>query len=305
LLVPPFKPEPPPFLISEGISESEFRKMGAYYWENFETEVRSTKARTVLISSEIFFHLNSLPDFLRRLKGLFESVEVLAYLRNPVSHYPSGVSELMGILTPTERLLPSSWEGGNLLHTLSRLETTQELDGLHLRLFDRESLIGQNAVSDFFAVLSELTGKNLMAPGTEKPLNSALPGTYYAWLFFHSGYYEPAVGLPRRQDLRKHFLMARSVRQLINQNGPEPLSIVGTPFEFLVRRRFGVGWNRICDRYLGGQGKLDESIAENRKDLKSHLDEEHVLFKAWLRSNLDPAWTEYFDELHRKIFIDD
>jgi len=50
---------------------------------------------------------------------------------------------------------------------------------------------------------------------------------------------------------------------------------------------------------------LDESIAENRKDLKSHLDEEHVLFKAWLRSNLDPAWTEYFDELHRKIFIDD
>ena len=305
LLVPPYRSEPPPLLVAAGVSQIEFQNIGTYFWKKFKSEVEETQADTVVVSCELIFHPQFLPHFIRRLKGFFEFVEVIAYLRNPVDHYPSGISELTRILTPVDRLVPSSWEGGNLLETLDSLESTPELDGLHLKLFAPGSLFGQDVVKDFLATLADLTGKPLGASTDSKSLNRALPGSYYAWLFFHSGYYTPSGQATIDGDFVKHLLMAREVARQLNGEGLVPLSIRDTPLDSLIRRRRGGEWNQICDRYLNGIGKLEDPTGECRKVAQDDYGQERAQFVQWLRSYLDQAWTEYFDELHRKIFIDD
>ena len=300
LLMAPFRRQPPPYLTSHGLTLEQYQTIGAQFWRNFESDLIESPAEVVVISSELFFYLPTVPDFIRRLSEHFESIEAIVYLRDPISHYPSAVSTRMRTLTPVKRMVPSEWGGRPVrtLEALQRLSNIPELDGVHLKLFNRERLLERDVVTDFYDVLGNLTNKRLTYSGEPVEKNPALPGGYFAWLLFRSEYYGKVGGEPTPAALRKNRRIVERVCQLDDFRDSRRLSVREGLMSDLLKNQGASAWNEICDRYLGGAEKMDESGSPR---FEVTPDSEFDIFHSWIDSYHDESMIAQIDAIHSSM----
>lgn len=151
-------------------------------WQRLEDDLRTHRPHTTILSSEHFADVRQLDQMLERLRGLFNEIRVIAYIRDPASHYCSLIDQrLRGGFSLHELPAPWHYEAPGHYRVERYLERLGS-ENLAIRPFNRSRMIGNDVVTDFFATLGARFG--LEAPPLEQvPLrNNSLAGASAAWL---------------------------------------------------------------------------------------------------------------------------
>ena len=251
----PFLEKPPPFLTARGMTLAEFQETGERYWRIFNDSLSQQRRATTIVSTETLWHTPRMIDFIDRLQTVFDSVHVVIYLRNPVDHYPSGVSELLKGLHSLDRLVPSKW-GTSPKAVVSRICQTLPEENVDVRPYVLEDSTHSDVVQDFFGVLSGLAGVNLRPAIRRSGVNRSLPGAYFAWLVLESGLYSEGEFRESRQTFLELAHFRRTVDRDPSYRDFSPLKIEGTSMEGAILRYYGQEWNALCDTYFSGSGRI-------------------------------------------------
>ena len=114
----------------------------------------------IIISSEAFLTMEpeEVVEILQFITLDIERIDVIAYVRDPLGMYLSMAQQL---LKASYRFPSPDTYVRALDRMLNNWETYPMINSVTVRLFDRNSLIGENSVSDFSYVLKKLTGFDL------------------------------------------------------------------------------------------------------------------------------------------------
>ncbi|MCI2399679.1 hypothetical protein [Aliiroseovarius subalbicans] len=115
-------------------------------WADALTQIRDTMPALVVMSGEGFFSLGNadrVAQLSARLRDAFDKVSVVAYLRSPAAKYLSEVQQGLKMTGSQAALKPRAYQW-----TLQAF-ADHGPGPLHLHLFDRNTLIGQDVVTDF------------------------------------------------------------------------------------------------------------------------------------------------------------
>ncbi|QDL90980.1 hypothetical protein FDP22_03745 [Paroceanicella profunda] len=162
-------------------THAEVMKWTTDAWADLETSVASSPARVCILSSEQFASLpgERVAEMIGRLRGMFSDIKVVAYARDPVSLYLSGLQQniqggwrLKAIRTPRTftYLLPRQ---------VMKYGACVGTEALVVRNFTRSHLVGGDVVTDFLNVVSGF-GHDLTVP--LRSANEAICGAAVAWL---------------------------------------------------------------------------------------------------------------------------
>ena len=174
--------EPPLFLKARGLNRVEFFRESELYWSEFFSDVTNSSSETTIVSSEMIFACRDVAGLLHRLLAKFERITVICYLRKPLNHYASGVSQNVRNLRPLATLTPSSWWGQDKpKYNLDKVAEIVGPKNLIVRPFDRDLLVGHDIVQDFFHLLFDQLGVTPF-PVESVSANQSLPGAYVAWV---------------------------------------------------------------------------------------------------------------------------
>lgn len=178
-------------------SVAQARAWSEENWALFEAEAKQSDKGYMLISSEHFTHVADKPGFIDRLSANFEDVTLVAYARDPVSIFVSGVDQ--------------SIRGGLLFHELRNMdhfryamtpfrqyEPLVGRDRIVIRSFDRGNMVGGNIVPDFFHVLSRIAGKRIDFTESGGDSNASLCGAASAWLMLSNNFFSVTASDPAK-----------------------------------------------------------------------------------------------------------
>lgn len=169
-----------PVLRQKFASDEEAFNWSEDHWRQLIQLAHSGLYECVVISSEHFFNLSDLNSLHARLSGLAERIDVVAYVRDPVSWYVSRTDQFIrGGLKSKNLQTPSkySYRFKRLTH---RFEQVFGGSSILVRNFDRKNLRDGDVVSDFFGVISDFMGGSVV-PARHYERNVRMPGAATAW----------------------------------------------------------------------------------------------------------------------------
>ena len=165
------------FIMNLGLHKNrELRENTLSEWRNqLYQEVESSAAQTWIISCETL-HSRLLKDSeLVRLKKilspLFDRIDVLVYLREPLSMVTSRLTENAKSAIPVvipEPVANQEFDIADHQATLQRWESAMGPGKLIVRIFESESLVGGNVIYDFMEAC-ELEQENYLIPRYQNP----------------------------------------------------------------------------------------------------------------------------------------
>lgn len=114
----------------------------------------------IIISSEAFLTLDpeEVVEILQFITLDIERIDVIAYVRNPLGMYLSMAQQL---IKSSHRFPRPDTYVRSLDRMLDNWNSFPMISSVTVRMFDRNSLVGGNAVADFEHVVKSLTGKDL------------------------------------------------------------------------------------------------------------------------------------------------
>lgn len=186
---------------------TEARDWSEACWQDLAETVRTERPAVTLLSSEHFFNLPRVGAFMRDLREIFDEIDVILYIRDPVDQFCS----VLGQQIRDGRRLEALWTPNDFVYygysdPRGFLDAVGQ-DRMTVRNFDRTNLSGGDVVSDFFEVLGRCVGRPVEAPAARPARsNEALCGAATAWLLtanetFRNGNPKDKVLLDRRAAL--------------------------------------------------------------------------------------------------------
>lgn len=153
-------------------------------WQSLQARLAREQPRAAILSSEYFFRLPRAADFLTRLQGLFSSIHVIGYVRDPVALYPSSIDQTVrnggraqDIVTPAQFPFRAMQTNGIKVYR-DRLP-----DGaLIVRNFDRTNLVNGDVVEDFRHFAGRALGQAITFDTEAIHANQSLSGAATVWL---------------------------------------------------------------------------------------------------------------------------
>ncbi|MFP5431524.1 MAG: hypothetical protein ACLGIM_00175, partial [Alphaproteobacteria bacterium] len=114
----------------------------------------------IIISSEAFLTLDpeEVVEILQFITLDIERIDVIAYVRDPLGMYLSMAQQL---IKSSHRFPRPDTYVRSLDRMLDNWNSFPMISSVTVRMFDRNSLVGGNAVADFEHVVKSLTGKDL------------------------------------------------------------------------------------------------------------------------------------------------
>jgi hypothetical protein len=136
----------------KGNREVKTRKFKSY-WEIKFDEFHKSDCDTFIISSETFFRLSrpGIEEFKSFLSRTFDSIEVIAYIRNPQEFIDSMFSQMikMGVNTIDELYQFQYFYLKDILAALKNYIDVFGKRNVHIRAFSRERLYNNDIIDDF------------------------------------------------------------------------------------------------------------------------------------------------------------
>ncbi len=127
--------------------------------------IKSTDSDYVILSGEYFFALS-----ISKAKALLdvleirpEDVKVVCYVRNPSSYWLSGVQQYLKGSWNLEGIIAAGYKFKN---GLINWGNTVGFENVIVREFDKSKLVGNDIVTDFCHVLSEITNCEISIPSS-------------------------------------------------------------------------------------------------------------------------------------------
>lgn len=160
------------FIMNHGLHlNKELRGNTLSEWKNeFYQEVESSEAQTWIISCETLHSRLLKESELARLKNilspLFERIDVLVYLREPLSMITSRLTENAKSAIPViipEPIANQEFDIADHQATLQRWESAMGPGKLVVRIFESESLVRGNVINDFMEACG-LKQENYLIP---------------------------------------------------------------------------------------------------------------------------------------------
>lgn len=241
-----------PALRRDFATDDEIRRWSEAAWSELEQEVAGSGADLCVLSSEHFASLpaENVPAFIAHLRRLFSGVTVIAYARDPVSLYLSGLQQN---IQGGRRLVQLQGPYGARYKLRRQIERYADAVGaghVVLRHFDRANLVGGDVVADFLDQLARL-GKTVDIPTAST--NESLPGAVIAWLLTVNETWDRDV----QADGRKAVITA--LKRATSLSGLPRLKLDDPVFAAAVREgaRADIAWlNRT---FLDGQVPMAEA----------------------------------------------
>jgi hypothetical protein len=152
-------------------------------WIQLGNQIERHRPHTVILSSEHFVEPRMDFDGLQaRLREVSEDIHVVAYLRDPASHYCSVIDQhIRGGMRLDDLQTPWSYEYPQV-RLLSRYHTLYGPERMTVQSFDRRHLRDGDIVADFQQVLTGTLGLDLPPLSYRGAPNTALSGAAAALL---------------------------------------------------------------------------------------------------------------------------
>lgn len=179
-------------------SAAEVRAWSENSWTQLEQKLAASNADTALISSEHFAGVADFDGFADRLQSLFDDIRIITYLRDPISLYTSMIGSQIRSNGRRLRELPDPWRYNYPgLRKINFYADRFGAENIAVRNFDRQHMIGQDLLVDFFSTLDTQFGVPLDYVAPEKQSNETFCGAATAWLMTLN---EGFVRLPSSND---------------------------------------------------------------------------------------------------------
>ena len=132
---------------------------------NLIKKIKSTKSDYVILSGEYFFALSfsKAKALLDVLEIRPEDVKVVCYVRNPSSYWLSGVQQYLKGSWNLEGIIAAGYKFKN---GLTNWGNTVGFENVIVRQFDKSKLVGNDIVTDFCHVISEITNCEISIPSS-------------------------------------------------------------------------------------------------------------------------------------------
>jgi hypothetical protein len=150
-------------------------------WTDLEARLDQSTADVALISSEHFCFVRDRAALVARLRRRADRLSFVAYARDPVALYASGIDEMVRGGDVFAKL-PKPADFHHPLESIRAYDPFLPDDGLVIRSFEPGSLKDGDIVADFFHVLSGIAGRRVTAEVAVKRENESLPGAVTLWL---------------------------------------------------------------------------------------------------------------------------
>lgn len=151
-------------------------------WQDFETDIRRARPALTILSGETFIALGDHPDFVGRLRALFDRITVTAYARDPVSLFVSGLDQRIRAGARSAGLIGETFQPYAHTEALRSYAASFGTQNMVVRNLARDNLAGGDVVTDFAAVVARLSGHELRLTPGEGNTNEGLCGAAVAWL---------------------------------------------------------------------------------------------------------------------------
>jgi hypothetical protein len=156
------------------------RSWAAEWWRAFEADVDRARPEVTVLSSEHLANVVDVDGIVSRLRRRFSGIVALAYTRDPVALYLSGLGQaILGGAHRSELPGVRATPYGPVAN-LRRWEAALGPEGLCVRVFERAE--GGDIAADAFAAFGRLSGCAFPAPPRLPRANESLPAAALAWL---------------------------------------------------------------------------------------------------------------------------
>ncbi|MCP9480894.1 hypothetical protein NNA36_02860 [Shimia sp. CNT1-13L.2] len=195
-------------------SAKEAREWSAENWKNLEKEIKEKQPKLTIISEEFLFSVPDKNALRARLETMFDSISVVAYLRDPVARFPSGFNQkirggksLSGILQ-RRKLVPEFKP--NLMQYVEAFGQ----EAMIVRHFDRANFPDGSLEKDFAGIISSLMGEDITLVESEATANESLPGAAVAALLMMNEYWTHNKDASDRPLVARRRNLIRRLREL-------------------------------------------------------------------------------------------
>lgn len=204
-------------------------------WAELAEKVRDERPAVTVLSSEALFAVKPPAKVLDALGEIFDTVTIMAYMRDPVALYRSALDQIIRDGARLAQLwLPDGFSfpsPGSLLRYANALGRERVV----VRNFSRDNLAGGDLITDFAASLGGILGREVRLPRRPRESNESLCAAATVWVL---GLNETFLRFGAKGDER----VIRDRATLINRLRDAPdladlpkLSIADTPLADWVR----------------------------------------------------------------------
>lgn len=243
--LPPLKADYPSVAAAEAASRET--------WKNLARTVRRQREPFTVLSEEALLRIKVPHELARLLHRIFDRVFIVAYVRDPVSRFPSSIDQWVREGRSTEQCVARPFLVAPVLHKLIRYEEAFGASSLIVRNFDRANRHGGSPCSDFAHVLSRIVDAPVAITDADK-VNDSLPASVTHSLL-HENDLREACALARTAEwlARRKDLIAE-VRGIASTFTPGKLALDdSTPLLNHLCYSFSEEVDRINARYLHDQ----------------------------------------------------
>ncbi|MDB6176214.1 hypothetical protein PAF17_01695 [Paracoccus sp. Z330] len=266
-------------------SLEQLRTQSEQSWEEFEAEIHEKRFDTVIVSSEDIPAAKQRDELLERFKKSFDRITGVFYFRDPVDLYVSEINQRIrhGLRlrqTPTPRdykfrhLEFADWFTSSVGH-----------NALIARNFNRQNLVGGDAVEDFFGVMSKICGFTDEFDIPEVPVNQSLPGAATVWMYSFNEILDRRFRNVNKKILERRSEVVKQLRksEAVMQHGK--LKLDDPQLQSIIRQNADADIRQINEKYLAGQVPL-KTDSNPPVDLTTEQARERM--REWLLGYMTP-----------------
>ena len=225
-------------------------------WAELQETVRREQPPVTVLSSESLFAVKPPSKLLEALGEVFDSVTILAYMRDPVALYASALDQIIRDGTRLAQLwLPTNF-GFPAASVLVRYANLLGAERVVVRHLLRENLAGGDLTADFAASLSGILGKAVQLPESPAASNESLCAAAAVWMLGQNETFSRFGGEGDQRMIKDRAALIKRLLEAPELGGLPKLSVVGTSLADWVRAVQREDIVLLNERFLAGQHPL-------------------------------------------------
>jgi hypothetical protein len=195
-------------------SAQEAREWSAENWKSLEKEIKEKQPKLTIISEEFLLAVPDKKALRARLETMFDSISVVAYVRDPVARFPSVLNQKirggksLSVILGRRKLVPEF--KSNLMQFVEAFGQ----DAMIVRHFDRANFPDGSLEKDFAAVISSLAGEDITFVENEARANESLPGAAAAALLMMNEFWAQNKDVSDRPLVTRRRNLIHRLREL-------------------------------------------------------------------------------------------
>lgn len=243
--LPPLKADYPSVAAAEAASRETLK--------NLARTVRRQREPFTVLSEEALLRIKVPHELARLLHRIFDRVFIVAYVRDPVSRFPSSIDQWVREGRSTEKCVARPFLVAPVFHKLIRYEEAFGASSLIVRNFDRANRHGGSPCSDFAHVLSRIVDAPV-AITDAGTVNDSLPASVTHSLLQENDQREARALARTSEWLARRKALIAEIRGIASTLTPGKLALDNTtPLLDHLCSTFSEEVDRINTRYLHDQ----------------------------------------------------